>query len=254
MRFIKAHCSGNDFIFIQGKSVKNTAEFVRKLSHRRFGVGADGVVFYEPNRAKVLARYFNCDGSEADFCGDALLTLGMLVQNGVNTVSTRKGEFKFEKTHNLVRLEMPEPASLKQMEVEGITGYFLECGVPHFVTFADDLEKLDVQNLGQKIRYNELFGETGTNVDFVKVIKKDTLKLRVYERGVEGETLGCGTGSVASAFVAHKLRLTSEKVKVLTPGGETTVELGSKIFLCGTPIIVFEGELKEPIESSTERR
>ncbi|MEO0234069.1 MAG: diaminopimelate epimerase [candidate division WOR-3 bacterium] len=257
--FMKVSGSGNDFIIVDNRDGQKRPSpfYIKKLCSPKTGIGADGLILLEKGikNCDFKMVYFNNDGKEAEMCGNggrSIVLFAYLMRiikkrkvlfcskNGVHQAQIKKG--------NIVKLELSPPHSLKQnIKVEtryGIfTGSFINTGVPHFVIEVDDIESIDVRNIGREIRFSKVFKKEGTNVNFVKREKK-FIKIRTYERGVEDETLSCGTGSVASAIIMSLRYNISSPVKILARSGEFLTiyfdENYSKVFLEGkvTPIFI----------------
>jgi len=264
LTFYKMTGSGNDFILIDNreKQVKdyNFAELARKLCNRKWGIGADGlIILNKSDKADFKWDFFNADGSEAEMCGNGgrcAARLAYILGIGGNALSfeTKAGIIQAEIDKNKVKLAMTPPRDLHlhitlPLENETAIVHFINTGVPHTVLVVEDLENAPVVSLGRQIRFHEYFQPAGTNVNFVKVISKDTLYIRTYERGVEGETLACGTGSVAGALIIFKLGMVSPPVKVKTRSGEIleiffTPDF-SKVFLKGEARLICQGEICE---------
>ncbi len=268
--FTKMHGNGNDFVLIDefnGVVVReeDKPRFVRAVCHRNFGVGADGVIFVQPSdKADVRFRYFNSDGSEAEMCGNGIRCFSRyVVEEGYAgerlRVETLAGILELEVSRDggwWVKVDMGKPKFRKEEipATEEVWGYGFEhegkklriyaanTGVPHVVAFVDDLD-FDIIPIARKIRYAEIFPE-GTNVNFAK-IEGDTIRIRTYERGVEDETLSCGTGSVAVAAIANKLGLVGKTVDVVTRGGLLKIDLTeSTAYMTGGANRVFDGILR----------
>ncbi|RLI80072.1 diaminopimelate epimerase [Archaeoglobales archaeon] len=274
IKITKMHGNGNDFVLVDEfeKEIvpeKMKPDFVRAVCHRRFGVGADGTLFVQPSIvADARFRYFNNDGSEAEMCGNGIRCFSrFVVEEGyvkgeVVKVETLVGILELEVDEDgwWVKVDMGEVKTKKEeipanREVWGLEKtinnhkfvlYAVNSGVPHVVTFVDDLD-FNIIEPAKIIRYDDTFPQ-GTNVNFAKVLSEDEITIRTYERGVENETLSCGTGSVAVAFVANKLGLASNHVKVITKGGLLKVDVkGNKAYMTGNANRVFDGfiNLKE---------
>ncbi|MDI9646646.1 MAG: diaminopimelate epimerase [Archaeoglobales archaeon] len=261
MRFVKMHGNGNDFVMFDEfykilVPEKEKPAFVRAICHRNFGVGGDGAIFVQKsNIANAKFRYFNSDGSEAAMCGNGIRCFARYV---VEEGYAKEGRVKVETLAGIIdidvwkdrrwwiRVNMGKVDYLwcREMEINGkrYVVHATKAGVPHAVIFVEDLD-FEIVPDARIIRYHSLFPE-GTNVNFVKVDGKK-LYIRTYERGVEAETLSCGSGSVASAFVARKLSLVDEVVEVQTKGGILIVELKDTAYMIGSANRVFEGEIRE---------
>lgn len=259
--FSKYSGSGNDFIIIdnrngQAKDCLN-AGFVKKICERGLSVGADGVFFIEQSdHADFKWDFFNADGSSAAMCGNGSRCAARYAYlNGIapKNMSFETGAGIIEATvrdDGEVKVLLTKPHPIERNISLSAAGKdvvlsFINTGVPHAVVFFDDVSKADVQNMGRELRYHGYFAPKGTNVNFVEVTGYNDLKVRTYERGVEGETLACGTGSVASVLVSIDKKLVESPVRVLTSGGKTlTVYLeGDKVYLQGEARHIFTGEL-----------
>lgn len=232
--FIKAVASGNDFVLIESgrkPSDANPKSLAKKICGRKFGAGADGLLVLEKSkRADVKMRIFNADGSEAQMCGNGARCVALYSAHRKNfTIETKAGIIQSRVSGDNVKIKLTEPRGYHPQVAVEINGrelkmYSINTGVPHAVIFVEGIERIDVSNIGRQIRYYECFAPAGTNVDFVEVVNADTIKVRTYERGVEDETLACGTGAAASA-IAYSLQLTAcsprNKINVVTQGGET---------------------------------
>lgn len=257
--FMKVSGSGNDFIIVDNRDGQKrpSPSYIQKLCAPKTGIGADGLILLE-NGAKgcdFKMVYFNNDGKEAAMCGNGGRSIALfaylmkIVKKRKIIFCSKNGKHQAEiKKGNFVKLQLSSPHSLKQdIKVEtsyGVfTGSFINTGVPHFVIEVDDIEHIDVKNIGKEIRFSRVFQREGTNVNFVKM-EKNFVRIRTYERGVEDETLSCGTGSVASAIIMSLKHKISSPVKILAKSGEfLTIYFDknhSKVFLEGkvTPIFV----------------
>jgi len=259
MVFTKAVGSGNDFIIIDGRSEKvpDPAGMARDLCRRHLSVGADGILLLEnSHRAEFQMRIFNPDGSEAEMCGNGLRCfLLYLVRKKLSeaerfiTVETKTGlrRGKVEGSFVTAGLGEPENPTLSfLLDIDGkqFTASFANTGVPHTVIEVTDLANFPVKERGRKIRFHPRFAPAGTNVDFVE-IRGNLVFIRTYERGVEDETLSCGTGTVATGFLLRQLGKIQMPVKVQAASGEilTVSERDNEIFLAGEVRIVYEGTL-----------
>jgi diaminopimelate epimerase len=265
--FTKMSGSGNDFIFIDHRkpflSEDQMKEFVRKVCRRRVSVGADGLVLVERSeKADLKWRFFNADGSEAEMCGNAGRCLGRFAHlkgmtGSTLTFETLAGILSATADGGRVKLEMTRPHSLKLDETLLVEGKqevvsSLNTGVPHAVLFTEDLRKADVARMGNAIRFHPHFSPKGTNVNFVQLESSSRMAVRTYERGVEGETLACGTGVVASALIAAFKGQVTSPVSVRTEGGEILTvhfEIGGdevkKVLFEGEVHVIYEGEIWE---------
>ena len=265
--FMKMSGSGNDFILVDHRKplldVKRMKEFAQKVCRRRISVGADGILFIERSeKADFKWRFFNADGSEAEMCGNggrcaARFAFLKGIAGSSLTFETLAGVLSAQVDGKRVKLEMTKPFGLKLDEKISIKGKrpkisSINTGVPHAVLFLKNLEGVDVVRLGRAIRYHPHYAPSGTNANFVKVESSSRLSVRTYERGVEDETLACGTGAVASALIAAFKGLVKSPVSIKTSGGEIlTVHFEikakevKKVFFEGDVHIIYEGEMWE---------
>jgi len=232
--FSKLNGSGNDFLLVDNRDgVMNGAdvpEFVRRVCDRKRSIGADGMIFIERDRsADFRWRFHNADGSMAEMCGNggrcaARFAAERRIAGNTMSFRTAAGLIRAEVAGRRVKLQMTPPRGLaldRTLTLGGrkIRYSFLDTGVPHVVRFVPDLEAIDLMGVGRGIRTHRAFSPRGTNVNFVHV-KGGEVWVRTYERGVEGETLACGTGAVASGILAAAHGLASPPVIVHTRGGE----------------------------------
>jgi diaminopimelate epimerase len=261
--FTKMEGSGNDFILIDnrdGKIPYLKKETKQKLCSRKKGIGADGILLLEKDKElPFMMRYFNADGGEAEMCGNGARCAAVYAFK--KRLVPRKFSFKSKSgTHNaeilknnLVKVELPAVEFKKniRISVEGkpYNCSFLIVGVPHIIVFVKNIESIDVLSIGKRRRNLKQFKQRGTNVNFVKKLRNNKLTIRTYERGVEDETLSCGTGTAAAAYIAYRKKMVSFPVYVKTASGETLTVLLSKTkgkfvpSLQGTAHIVFSGTL-----------
>jgi diaminopimelate epimerase len=254
LEFEKYHGAGNDFVMIDDRDLNFPARnevLIRHICDRRFGVGADGLILLQKHADHDFNMvYFNADGKAGSMCGNGgrcvvafAKSLG-LIESATHFMAS-DGVHEAILSDRQISLKMQDVA-----EVEKIgSNYFLNTGSPHYVCFVDDLEKLDVLKEGRKIRYNKRFAKKGTNVNFV-TITKTGLKVRTYERGVEDETLSCGTGVTAAALVACRIgvKKNAKQFIVHTKGGKLKVSFTSQsnnsfsnIWLHGPAAFVYKG-------------
>lgn len=267
LKFTKMNGAGNDFVMIDNRdlSLSLSKEQIARICDRHRGVGADGLLAAEPaeNGADFKFRYYNADGGEAEMCGNGARCFGRYTQRLLDvpqeriTFETIAGTLAAEFIGDQVRIAMSDPLGLEldaPATVEGLAApiHSLNTGVPHAVAFLDDLPAVDVVKIGAAIRYHAHFQPNGTNANFVQVRATDHIAIRTYERGVEGETLACGTGMVACALLHHLLHRAPSPVKVDVAGGET-LEIGfqksgpdqfTAVTLTGPADFVFDGEIK----------
>jgi len=236
MEFYKYSGSGNDFIVIDNRKKilkgKKVFSFTKEICNRKEGVGADGVLLVEnSSKADFKMRIINADGSEAEMCGNGARCIAAFAYYDLKIV---KKDMKFETLagiisgtikKNSVKVKLTKPFDLKkdiEIKYKGkkFNLFFLNTGVPHAVLFFNDISGINVKDMGSFIRYHKTFAPAGTNVNFVQIIDKHYILVRTYERGVEDETLACGTGSTASAILSSIVKGTESPVKIKTTGGE----------------------------------
>jgi len=264
LKFWKMNGAGNDFVMLDNRdlSLHLDGGTIARLCDRHRGVGADGVLIAEPaaNGADFKMRYYNADGGEAEMCGNGARCFARYVSR---LDSGKTGGVKFETLAGVisaeffgaqVRINMSAPHGLKLDQLLSVSGtelrvHRINTGVPHAVVFVDDLEGVEVLRLGAGLRHHEAFAPKGTNANFVKLLAPGAIAIRTYERGVEGETLACGTGMVACALIAHQLRQFPSPVSVKVKGGDT-LQVGFEqtsagyrnVTLHGPADFVFQGE------------
>ena len=263
--FFKMSGSGNDFILIDNRqgalAVGNVVEFVKSVCERKVSVGADGLIIIEPSdRADFGWRFFNADGSEVEMCGNggrcaARFAYLMGIAGEKLSFETVAGIIDAEVRGDVVKLRLTDPKDLViddkiQIKNQTLFVHSINTGVPHVVHFVRDPDGFDVFNTGRAIRCHEHYQPAGTNANFVTVLDSGTLRVRTYERGVEDETLACGTGSVASVLIAARKGLVESPVDVRVQGGELLriyfekTENGfTKVYLEGRVKTVYQGKL-----------
>ena len=238
LEFTKMNGAGNDFVMIDNLDGSRGLDRsqIELLCDRHRGIGADGLLAVEGTPESLRMRYYNADGGEAEMCGNgarcfARYAARLLGQNeGVLPFLTQAGLLSAELLGDLVRIRMNEPHSLQLAHSLNLLGndrevHSLNTGVPHAVVFVQDLENIPVVEEGRALRCHQRFAPGGTNANFVEIMAPGSLAIRTYERGVEDETLACGTGGVASALIHHLLTGAPSPVRVLVRGGET-LEVG----------------------------
>ena len=265
LTFYKMSGSGNDFILVdnRGGSVdeENVDRLVASICRRKLSVGADGMILIEESdRADFKWRYFNADGGEVEMCGNGGRCAARLAYlKGIAgprlSFETMSGVIRAEVTGERVKLEMPESTIaeldyLLKVEEETLTVSSITVGVPHVVIWVTDVEASPVFKAGRAIRNHERYAPAGTNVNFVKQLDDGTFAIRTYERGVEDETLACGTGSVGTALIAATKGMTTSPAVLHTRGGEDlkvyfekSGESFSGVFLEGEARVIYEGKL-----------
>jgi diaminopimelate epimerase len=265
IKFTKAVATGNDFVIIDNRSgsVKSLSQLAKRLCSRTQAVGADGLLVVEHSKkADFKMRIFNRDGSEAEMCGNgsrciALYAATKKIAKSSMTIDTLAGILKAGVKGDVVKVMLTEPKDIRwnfclMIHECPYKLSFVNTGVPHVVHFVDDLEKIDVKTAGASLRYHGEFSPAGTNADFVKIVDKRNIKIRTYERGVEDETLACGTGSVASAIIAAETEKMTSPVTVETRTGEKLKVYFDKIegdfknvYLEGKAKLVYEGVIND---------
>ncbi len=262
--FTKISGSGNDFVLFDNRAKAldgDLRDFVQKVCSRRMGVGADGILLLEKSEEYNFSmRYFNADGGEAEMCGNGARCIAYFAHQ-IGAAEERMTFLAKDGPHQAdvhgcgVKVSLQNPSQVQlgldlDMGGKTLSAHFANTGVPHAVVLTTDLESAEVVNLGREIRYHPKFAPAGTNVDFAQVTGPRALRMRTYERGVEDETLACGTGATASAVVAHLLKKVEPPVAVTTRSGEIlTIHFQSRdgvltdVFLEGDVTPVFEGKL-----------
>ncbi|HKP93944.1 MAG TPA: diaminopimelate epimerase [Chthoniobacterales bacterium] len=265
LRFTKMNGAGNDFVLIDNRlgDVVLTRQQIARICDRHRGVGADGILLLEraANGADFRMRYYNADGGEAEMCGNGARCFARYADR----VAGPREELSFETPAGvigaalegeLVRLQMSEPKDLRlgltiPLTDRQVAAHFVNSGVPHVVVPVDDLETADVRGLGSAIRRHEMFAPKGANVNFLKERGERRIAIRTYERGVEDETLACGTGVVASALIFAATKKTDGPISVLVRGGNELEVAFQKdgdqfrnVTLTGPADFVFEGTLE----------
>ncbi len=267
LSFTKMNGAGNDFVVVDNRSLNLniTGEQIERLCDRNRGVGADGLLAVEPaeSGADVKFRYYNADGGEAEMCGNGARCFGRFVARLIGdnrssfTFETIAGTLKADLIGDEVCIEMSDPIGLELespvvIDSLGAPVHNLNTGVPHAVAFVNDLPGLDVVKNGAAIRYHDHYAPKGTNANFVGILAPNHLAVRTYERGVEGETLACGTGITACALIHHLLTGQASPIKIDVAGGET-LSIGfvpgpdqtfTGVTLSGPADFVFEGEIE----------
>lgn len=239
LKFVKYVGAGNDFVIINNIdkkiSPKTYSEIAKKLCQQKFSIGADGLLIIEPSlksNCEFKMVYYNSDGSRASMCGNGARCIvhyayELELCSDITNFETDSGIIYAEvKRADKVKIKLTEPREFKtdlMIKLENgkeLSVNFVNTGVPHTVIYVDDIDKVDVKSLGREIRYHKAFSPQGTNVNFVKVKDNHNLIVRTYERGVEDETLSCGTGVTASAIISGVKDFVSSPVDCLTKSGE----------------------------------
>jgi len=258
--FTKMVASGNDFVVLDRLPRGRPASLVRAICERRYGIGADGLLLLEKSKkADIRMRIFNADGSEAQMCGNGARCAVLWVsrqagikKSGIN-LETKAGIITSRILGDKVQIKLTEPRNLKldfalKINRRALHLSFINTGVPHAVVFSEGLKNIDVLNLGRQLRYHQYFSPGGTNVDFVEPLNRNAIRVRTYERGVEDETLACGTGSVASALIFalkananNMINVYTKSTEVLKVYFERSGSHFKNVWLEGKARIVYQG-------------
>ncbi len=263
--FVKMNGAGNDFVLLDNRAgnLRLTREQVVQLCHRQRGVGADGLMLLVPcksGKADWAWDFYNSDGSTAEMCGNGARCFARYVQRVTGakervTFETIAGVISAEFKGDRVAIGLTAPHSLRLNESVPLAGgvqtiHSLNTGVPHAVLFVEDADKAMVQPIGNEIRFHPHFAPKGTNVNFAQILSPGHLRVRTYERGVEGETLACGTGVTAAALIAARLHGFVSPVQVQVQGGDQMeVSFGrdsdafTDVRLTGPADFAFEGRI-----------
>ena len=255
--FYKYQGTGNDFVMIDNRSEffpKKDTNLIKQLCDRRFGIGGDGLILLENHpQYDFKMVYYNSDGNESSMCGNGGRCLvAFAKQIGV---IDHKAEFEAVDGYHYATIDAKGIVALQMKDVDTVNQQenytFLNTGSPHHVQLVDNLVELDIKTEGAKIRYSDLYGDAGSNVNFVSQLENDIFAVRTYERGVEDETLSCGTGVTAVAIAMfHSNQTASKSIKLETQGGVLKVRfephpsLYSEVWLCGPTKQVFKAELE----------
>lgn len=264
IEFWKMHGAGNDFILVDDRRLvfpANDKEWLARIASRRLGVGSEGIILIQPSSsADFKMRFFNPDGSEVDMCGNGARCVSRLAYDiGVAPARMRfetgAGMVQAEMVGDRVRLGMTPPKDWRLDRMLDLPGGarpygFVNSGVPHVVMEMSPLDTVDVATLGAAVRYHKDFAPKGTNANFIEVTGPSSLRIRTYERGVEAETLACGTGMVAAGLVAGRMgrvkppvRITCGSGDVLEIGYTLTADGAENVTLLGPAAHVFTGVL-----------
>jgi diaminopimelate epimerase len=252
--FTKMHGAGNDFIVVDDRELTfplNETAFIASIAARRTGIGCDGILLIQPSEtADFRMRFINPDGGEVDMCGNGArciakkaFELGIAPEQ--MSIQTEAGLVRATILNDQVQLELTEPVGL-QLDLPAKLDWpvdFVNTGVPHAVAWVDDLQKLELPGIGKTVREHILFSPAGTNANFAKVEADGSLSVRTYERGVEAETLACGTGATAVAVIAAERGRVSLPVTVHCAGGFDLVidSVHGRTTLTGGAVTIFEG-------------
>ena len=257
IQFYKYQGTGNDFVMIDNRSEffpKEDTALIERLCDRRFGIGADGLILLE-NDAKTDFKmvYYNSDGNQSTMCGNGGRCLVAFAKQ-LNVIGDTTSFNAVDGLHH-ASVSQDGIVSLQMIDVDNVkttADYsFLNTGSPHHIQLVDDLENYNVKENGAAIRYGDLYGKAGSNINFVKKIDDTTFALRTYERGVEDETLACGTGATAAAIAMNAIGQTNlTAINMNVEGGKLSVSFEkegdkySNVFLNGPAKFVFEGTIE----------
>lgn len=265
LEFTKMDGAGNDFVLIDNRSgkIKLSREQVAHICHRQRGVGADGLMLLIPcasGKADWAWDFYNSDGSYAEMCGNGSRCFARFVQKvtGIKnpfTFETGAGVITAECHKDVVTVSLTHPKDMRLDQKVSLAGgtqsvHSVNTGVPHAVVFVPDADQAMVQQLGREIRQHPHFAPRGTNVNFVQRLGEGSIRVRTYERGVEGETLACGTGVSAAALISARLHNFTSPVRVQVQGGDR-LEVSFKqnkgefadVRLTGPANFIFEGKM-----------
>ncbi|MBW2569559.1 MAG: diaminopimelate epimerase [Deltaproteobacteria bacterium] len=267
IEFYKMSGSGNDFIIIDNRNrvvdEKNLKTFIEKICRRKMSVGADGFILIEKSDSVDFKwRFFNADGNPAEMCGNGARCAARFaylnrIAGSNMSFETIAGIISAEVSNDMVKINMPDLAELKtdyllDLKNGALKINSINTGVPHVVIATDSIENIDIVKLGREIRFHDIFAPAGTNVNFISQNKDNTISIRTYERGVEDETLACGTGAVAAAIVTALKFGAKSPVRVITKSRESLYIYYKKIngkysdiYLEGDARIIYKGELQK---------
>ena len=254
--FHKYSATGNDFVLIDNRKEKldlSEKKLFLKIATRRTGIGCDGLLLVENSKEHDFKmRYLNADGGEVEMCANGARAISFFVHHILKIkkenyyqFETMNGLYSAEVFENDVRLKMTELYDLDKINISNLypseSNLYINTGVPHCVFETNKIDSLDIVKVARPIREKKIFKD-GTNVNFYSFLKENTINVRTYERGVEDETLSCGTGVVASAYLANKAYKLGNNVNVVTKGGELNVKFeNNEIFLRGAVNEVYTG-------------
>jgi diaminopimelate epimerase len=261
--FTKMVATGNDFIAIDARKPDfNTmlSTLAKRLCHRRTGIGADGLLVVETSKtADFKMRIFNPDGSEPDMCGNGSRCIALYAkQQGIArasmSIETKAGLLSARVSGNKVKINMTDPKGINldmklRLKDKTYRLHYINTGVPHAVYYVNNLHTIDLDCFGKAVRYHKMFMPEGVNVNIVKAGNNSSLTIRTYERGVEAETLACGTGAAASALISSCLKKFKSPVRVRAKGGDLTIyfkrekNIFHDVFLEGEAKTVFTGSM-----------
>lgn len=257
IQFFKYQGTGNDFIMIDNRQEvfsKNNTKLIKQLCDRRFGIGADGLILLENDKISDFRMvYYNSDGNESTMCGNggrcivAFAKHLKIIENETTFLAVDGEHYAKISVDGIVSLQMKNVD-----EIKTTSDYvFLNTGSPHHITLVEDVKSVPVKEIGSQIRYSDLYGKAGSNVNFVEAISDSLFAVRTYERGVEDETLSCGTGVTAAAIAMNAIgKTTLNEISLLVEGGELKVTFKKEgnnytnVFLIGPATFVFQGKIE----------
>lgn len=256
--------AGNDFILVfeEYKQLNINQEFIKKICHRQYGIGGDGIIFIKKSKEAnidIKWDFFNCDGSRAEMCGNGLRCAAKFANKYIDkkkiNIKTDVGVLKTEiLNNNNVKIEIPiieVPISMNYKDDSIL--YSCNTGVPHITKIMDDISDFDIIKEGCELRNSHLFKTKGTNVNFISITNNsEYIPIRTYERGVEGETLACGTGIAASALILNKFFQYNFPINFMTKANDIiSIDIKkdnlSYVFLTGPVEEVFNGYIEHPV-------
>lgn len=259
LQFFKYQGTGNDFVMIDNRNLifpKDNTHFIAQLCNRKFGIGADGLLLLEnEDGVDFKMVYYNADGNESTMCGNGGRCLVAFAKQ-LGVIQNKTTFMAIDGVHHAT-IDENHGVSLQMIDVDDITisddYVFLNTGSPHHVTLVDQLKNYNVKQVGATIRNSSLYGKEGSNINFVAQISENHFAIRTYERGVEDETLSCGTGATAVALAMNVLQKTcSNLVDIDVEGGKLQIAFDrngnefTNIFLKGPAQFVFEGQIALP--------
>jgi diaminopimelate epimerase len=254
LTFYKYEGTGNDFVMIDNRALtfpKDNTKLIEKLCDRRFGIGGDGLILLENDEFTDFKMvYYNSDGNQSSMCGNggrclvAFAKKKNIINNSATFIAIDGLHHATIDNNTIVSLQMKD---VDEVKINPDYSY-LNTGSPHHVQMVADLSNFDVKNEGAKIRYSDLYGKSGSNINFVKQVSENEFTIRTYERGVEDETLSCGTGATAVAIAMNATGKTNTtNININVEGGKLEVsfvkenEKFTNVFLIGPATFVFEG-------------
>lgn len=256
---------GNDFILIDNREQLfpcHHRDHIRTLCHRNLGVGADGIILLEESdKADARMRIFNADGSEAEMCGNGIRCLASLMrrlgwEDPQLMIETLHRVYTLSWEGTLIRIAMGAPSDIRwqvPLDIDGrhVNVHYLNSGVPHAILFVERVDTLDVERWGRLLRYHHAFAPAGANANFARIDPQGRIWLRTYERGVEKETLACGTGATATALAAAHLHYLKGPIRVHVRSGDTlTVDFTPdfhEVTLAGPASFIYQGVLPKTL-------